>query len=429
MLHFSRFASFSSHFENTSSNIQQATREDNPTMVSFRRVGTVSAGIVAAASIGIACLQRTTWWAGYNLENCPGCQPIVDWSSELDKIVVDVAQHEQYQRDGVILLTGVIDPNKVNTLAEEVDAMPDTFMSHVLANTLLPHYLSYEHRLDTRSALVRDWAVHGPLGKWAAELMGATEVRLYNAEKIYHRGAPCHPAWHRDTIAAPFPVDAQSITINIYLDDISGDNDVLVYVPGSHRNLTHPPAVNDPWEPNIRVGDVLAHDPRIFHTPSGKGCWHRRSLQFRYVASPTTFSFAPNRFPHGPVPWTFAHAEGIAPHGLTNGDVLQGPWYPRVIPSPLATEHVPLTGGPWGLLAVLGVAKEAQDRIQTLGIGSKENCTLSVDQNNGNNVFAYFGLDGPVIDCDDWEVVNQVPVHKDGQMIHTMKQMAAAGRK
>jgi hypothetical protein len=409
-------------------------------MVSFRRVASVSAVIVAAVSIGVACLQRTTWWAGYDLQNCPGCQPIVDWSSELDKIVVDAAQHEQYQRDGVILLPGVIAPNKVNTLADEVDALSDTFMSHVLANTLLPHYLSYEHRLDTRSELVRDWAIHGPLGKWAAELMGVKEVRLYNAEKIYHRGAPCNPAWHRDTIAAPFPVDAQSITINIYLDEISGDNDVLIYVPGSHRNMTHPPSVKDPWEPNIQVGDVLAHDPRIYHTPSGKGCWHRRSLQFRYVESPTIFSFAPNRFPHGPVPWTFAHSAGVAPHGLTNGDALEGPWYPRVIPSPLASEHVPLPGGPWGLLAMLGVAKEAQDIIQTLGIGTKENCTLlPVDQNNGNNhqhhhnqhksnVFAYFGFDGPVIDCDDWEVVNQVPVHKDGQMIYTMKEMAA-GRK
>jgi hypothetical protein len=398
-------------------------------MVSLRRTATSSAVIVAALSIGIACLKRTTWWAGYNLENCPGCQPIVDWSSELDKIVVNDALHKQYQRDGVILLPGVVAINKVKSLADEVDALPDTFMSHVLANTLLPQYLSYEHRLDTRSELVRDWAVHGPLGKWAAELMGVKEVRLYNAEKIYHRGAPCNPAWHRDTIAAPFPVDAQSITINIYLDEMSGDNDVLIYVPGSHRNITHPPSVNDPWEPKIQVGDVLAHDPRIYHTPSGKGCWHRRSLQFRYVESPTTFAFAPNRFPHGPVPWTFAHSPGVAPHGLTNGDALEGPWYPRVIPTPLASEHVPLPGGPWALFAMLGVAKEAQDMIQTLGIGTKENCTLLVDSNNNqhkNNVFAYFGLDGPLIDCKDWELVDQVPVHKDGRMIEAMRERVAA---
>lgn len=389
-------------------------------MVSFRRIATVSTAIVAAVSIGIACLQRTTWWAGYNLENCPGCQPVVDWSAELDRIAVDTVQHEQYQRDGVILLPGVISPDKVKSLADEVDALPDTFMSNVLANMLLPQYLSYEHGIDTRSELVRDWAVHGPLGKWAAQLMGVKEVRLYNAEKIYHRGSPCRLAWHRDTIAAPFPTTAKSITINIYLDEISEDSDVLIYVPGSHHNLTQPPNVDPSWGPHIQVGDVLAHDPRIYHTPSGKGCWRRRSLQFRYVESPTTFSFAPNRFPHGPVPWTLAHASGVAPHGLTNGDALAGPWYPRVVPSPLASEHVPLPDGPWSIMALLGVAKEAQDIIQVLGLGTKQNCTLPADNSN-NNAVAYFGLDGPVIHCEDWELIQQVPVHKHGQMIHAMK--------
>jgi hypothetical protein len=69
---------------------------------------------------------------------------------------------------------------------------------------------------------------------------------------------------------------------------------------------------------------------------------------------------------------------------------------------------------------MLGLAKEAQDIIQTLGIGTKENCTLPFSNNQPND-FAYFGLDGPVIHCQDWEVVQQVPLHKDGQMIHVMK--------
>jgi hypothetical protein len=65
--------------------IIQAHPKDNThhqTMVSLRLMAAVSADIVivAAVSIGIHFLQRTMWWAGYNLENCPGCQPIVDWS-------------------------------------------------------------------------------------------------------------------------------------------------------------------------------------------------------------------------------------------------------------------------------------------------------------------------------------------------------------
>jgi hypothetical protein len=224
----------------------------------------------------------------------------------------------------------------------------------------------------------------------------------------------------RDIISAPFSVlKAKSININIYFDDISGDKDALIFVPGSHHNLTHPPI----------IGDILAYDPSIYYTPSGKGCW-----QFRYVESPTTFSFGSNRFPHGLVPWTLAHASGIAPHGLANGDaLLEGPWYPRVVPSPLVSEHVPLPQDSWGIWAVLGVTKEAKDTIQTLGIGTKENCNMSPansnDNNHNHNGFAYIGLDGPVMSCQDWEMVQkQLPVHKNGQIIHTMKAVVADGR-
>lgn len=174
--------------------------------------------------------------------------------------------------------------DKVETLAKEVDNLTNTFMTDVIARFLLRHYYRYEHRLDTHSELVRDWAIHGPLGKWAAELLGVESVRLYNAEKIYHAGSPCQPAWHRDTVAAPFLPHRKSITFNIYLDGISGDSDALIFIKKSHTDLTRPPTSvdketnNELSELTIRVGDVLAHDPRIYHTPSGKGCWHRRSL-------------------------------------------------------------------------------------------------------------------------------------------------------
>jgi hypothetical protein len=60
-------------------------------------------------------------------------------------MVVDKAQHKQFQQVGVIVLPGVISPNKVKALAHKADAFLNTFISHVLANTLLPHYLNYEH--------------------------------------------------------------------------------------------------------------------------------------------------------------------------------------------------------------------------------------------------------------------------------------------
>jgi len=383
--------------------------------------------LILIAAIVLGQIQQSTWWAGYDVLNCPGCGPVIDWSIEKSRDIVTDTQRRDFAKDGVLVLPSAISAAKVAELSDEVDAMADTFLTTVLAKLVLRQYSKYEHKLDTRSELVRDWAVHGPLGTWAAQLMGAKEARLYNAEKIYSSGANnpmgCNSAWHRDTVAAPFPTGAKSVTINVYLDDISSNpptGDALVYIKGSHADLDAPPAVtgDNLFEPGLRVGDVLVHNAHIFHSPSGRGCWNRRSLQFRYVESPAVFTFGPNRFPHGPIPWTYAHAPGVAPHGLEEGQALEGPWYPKVFPKPSASEHVPFDDKPWGIIGVLGVAKQAQDLAAKLGIGNRENCTAG-----GVRGGLYFGFDGPVSECRDWEMASGLPVHKDGQMINNIKRM------
>eukprot|EP00756_Hemistasia_phaeocysticola_P004517 Hpha_TRINITY_DN12865_c0_g1::TRINITY_DN12865_c0_g1_i1::g.24107::m.24107 len=370
------------------------------------------------AAVGVGVLQTTVWWAGYDLQNCPGCVAKVDWSAELSKDAVSEGVRKAFAEDGVVVLPGVLGVDKVNTLGAEIDGLPNTIMTDVIARFLLKQYRRYEHRLDTRSELFRDWALHGPLGKWAAKLLGVPHVRLYNAEAIYSAGeqSPCRAAWHRDTVAAPFDPSVKAVTFNVYLDDIAAGpphGDVLIYMKGSHKRLLDKEQYNltqdaeRVFRPSIKVGDVMAHSPHVYHTPSGEGCWRRRSLQFRYVGSasenPTRFAFGPNRMPHGPVPWTFAHAAGVAPHGLTDGDELAGPWYPRVYPSVLPHEHAPLKGQAWGALGVLKLAKQSGQTIK---------------QEDGKVLQGGFSMDGLVVDNDDWNFVEykgrELPCHKKG---------------
>jgi len=386
--------------------------------MSARACGKGTAVVALLLAVGAALVQRTVWWAGYDLRNCPGCVPAIDWSAEVARKVGE-KERRRYVSDGVVVLRDALSARKVAQLAQECDRLSNTFMTSVLAAAVLPFYLRYEHRLDTRSALIRDWAVHGPLGAWAAQLLSAKTVRLYNAELIFHKGADsptCRPAWHRDTVAAPFSPAVRAVTFNVYLEDISArgpHGDGLIYERGSHKQLHTPPSRSRLAEPSVRSGDILAHDPNTYHTTSGNGCWRRRSLQFRYVAGaapsgePTAFDFGPNRLPHGPVPWTLAHAPGIAPHGLQNGDVLAGPWYPRVYPSALAEEHVPLPGAPWSLSALLAVAGEAEKAAR--------NGTGGLPQPG------FFGFDGPVRRATDWAFVKipDAPIemlyHRRGQ--------------
>lgn len=125
------------------------------------------------------------------------------------------------------------------------------------------------------------------------------------------------------------------------------------------------------------------------------------------------------------MPWTQAHAPEIAPHGLAEGQMLEGPWYPQVYPNPLPEEHRPLVSSksratPWGLLTLLGVAKESQDILMGLGIET-ENCTLpSVLLPDVHGDYVYYGFDGPLVDCDNWQLLDQLPLHKYGQMLKQM---------
>jgi hypothetical protein len=390
------------------------------------KILTVLAVIAVVVAAIVQSFWNCVWWVGFDLQNCPGCQPKIDWAEEKAAKVVGNKERKEFDNTGVVLLRNVLPLDKVQALVEEVENnLSNTFMTDLLAKATLPHYKRYEHHLDTRSEQLRDWAVQGPLGKWAAELLGADEVRLYNVEAIYHNGPdsprPCQPAWHRDTIAAPFPMDVRSVTFNMYFDDIGADapnGDGLIYMSGSHKDLAGPPSKPSIIEPYMRVGDLLAHHSHAYHTTSGRGCWHRRSLQFRYVATkdsqgqPTRFQFDLNRWPHGPIPWSLAQSPELFPHGLNDGDILQGPGYPLVYPEPDETEHRPLTGNVWSVKKMLDMAKTSEGRSKELPKG-------------------FLTLDGPILDPADFESVENdnpkvsIAMHRRGP---TFQRYLEAGR-
>ena len=63
------------------------------------------------------------------------------------------------------------------------------------------------------------------------------------------------------------------------------------------------------------------------------------------------------------------------------------------------------------------MAKQALDIAAKLGIDNSENCTVM----EGAEKYSYFGFDGPVTSCKDWEMSSGVPVHKNGQMKKNMQ--------
>ena len=129
-------------------------------MTAINRILVFLAGAIALLSLALSRIGTTPWAHGYDRQNCPGCQAKIDWSKENSRRV-SRKQVKEFHDKGMILLPKLLDIDKVQALEQEVDNLPNTIMSDIFGKGL--PYRRYEHHLDTRSELVRDWAVNGPL--------------------------------------------------------------------------------------------------------------------------------------------------------------------------------------------------------------------------------------------------------------------------
>ena len=103
----------------------------------FRTCGLAFAVLVALTATGLTALQQSVWYAGYDLSNCRGCEPTIDWSEERARNV-NAADVRQFKRDGVVALRSMLSVSKIAALAEECDRLPNTLMTNVLAAVRAP---------------------------------------------------------------------------------------------------------------------------------------------------------------------------------------------------------------------------------------------------------------------------------------------------
>jgi hypothetical protein len=340
---------------------------------------------VAAAAVGTMMVLQSRWMMTIDPTNCKHCRPTVDWGTATQDISPEL--QTQFDRDGVVLLPNMLPPELVAALSQEADSMPATALSALFGATL--RYRKIEHRLDTRNALFHDWAIHGPFGRWAAQLMQTESVRLYNTELLFAEGGECGSAWHRDLVAAPFEERFKSATFNIYFDDMTADSDALIFETGSHSSMG---AASGIYEPAISVGDVLVHDARTNHTPSGRGCWPRRSVQLRYVDGSATYAFDEDRLPGV---WTLIHHGGRVLHGLQKGQPLASSWYPQAWPAVLPHEQeVVQMGSVFSVLPAFknGLSKKRQQQPEFMGLAGRNH---ELWARNVNLSVGGFPLDDP----------------------------------
>lgn len=256
---------------------------------------------------------------------------------------------EAYQRDGVVVLRGLVTSATIADLARGVEAnlaapgpWANEYTPQGTTGRFFDDYVNWQR--------IEDFARHattGPVPAAARELMGCTTARLFH-EHVLVKEAETREVtpWHHDD--PYYGIDGMdNVSIWIPLDPIP-ESVALRFIPGSHRwnrrfiprrfadqsayvdaahDFEHLPPpeqldgsaiVTTP----VELGDAVAFHYRTLHSAPGTlgtAVTRRRAVSFRYVGDDARFATRPWR--------TSPPLDG---NGLQPGDPLEDPRFPVV---------------------------------------------------------------------------------------------------
>ncbi|HKS98578.1 MAG TPA: phytanoyl-CoA dioxygenase family protein [Rugosimonospora sp.] len=198
-------------------------------------------------------------------------------------MAVPVHEREQFERDGYLILRGVLTPAEVARYTEAVDR---EYERARLAGDLAADG-SY-HRLSAVTTVpdLVDLVDHPRAFAWVWSLLG-WNVHIYHSHLDIHPGLrvpkPAWWHWHQDggrmnRELETDPRPRMSVKLAFWLSDVSAaGRGNLTLIPGSHRVnwLPGPPRRDIPWpqpvdalQVRVNAGDVVLFDRRIWHARS-----------------------------------------------------------------------------------------------------------------------------------------------------------------
>ena len=213
-----------------------------------------------------------------------------------------------YDRNGVVLLRGLISPGEVAEIRREFTRQVETDSrlnhdDHLAADDVLSRYPRFVHphrHLDTVAGrIARRLMTDERLMSVVTELVGP----VYGAQSMFYFKPPTArgQALHQDNLFLQAHPET-CLAAWIAIDDCDGENGGLIVVPGSHRIELLCPEEADPTESyasstvpvpdgvervqsEMRAGDVLFFHGSLVHgsLPNRSADRFRRSLIFHYV--------------------------------------------------------------------------------------------------------------------------------------------------
>ncbi|MGI9354686.1 MAG: phytanoyl-CoA dioxygenase family protein [Rhizobiaceae bacterium] len=215
---------------------------------------------------------------------------------------------ESFKTEGVTVIRNVLDQAWLDRLAAAIEdnmASPGPHgKNHAeTGGAYFGDYVNWQRFPDFKNV-----AIEGPLGKLAAELMGAKQARLFHEHVLVKEpGNSSATPWHQDMPYYCLEGD-KTVSLWVPLDPVD-QAESLNFMAGSHRGKkTYTPRRFktleplegdtteyadfpniDPDDPNIRSfavnpGDVLAFDFHTLHdAPANPTNKRRRAVSFRFV--------------------------------------------------------------------------------------------------------------------------------------------------
>ena len=264
--------------------------------------------------------------------------------------MVSPEQIETYQRDGVVLIRGVLTPDEVaraEGAIETVLAQPGPF-SQVASSPDDPGSFIEDFRRWNDVPAIEDLARSSAAGRIAAELMGSPTVRLFHDHVLVKEGGTKQRTpWHQDQ--PYYNVDGRGVSAWIPVDPVP-EAGCLELVATTHRGPWLMPrtflAGEAKWFPEgsltelpdieanrdafvirryeMEPGDAIFFDFLTVHgAPGFPFAGRRRVLSLRYLSEEARH--APRRWPTSPA------FPGLADE-LPTGAEMDHPLFPLVWP-------------------------------------------------------------------------------------------------
>ncbi len=255
---------------------------------------------------------------------------------------LSTAQHEQYQRDGHILLRGVAAADEVAAyrapIAELVWAANKQAVPLQQRDTYHKAFVQVANLWEQSEAVAR-FTLARRFAKIAAELMGVAGVRIYHDQALFKEVDGGATPWHQDQYYWPLDND-NSVTMWLPLVDCTVAMGALTFASGSHHEgCVAELAISDESEQQLQaivrqrgypiVNDAMQAGDATFHSgwtlhmaPPNQSDHVREVMTVIYIADGTRVAEPDN--PHRP-----ADLERWFP-GLNPGDLAASPLNPLV---------------------------------------------------------------------------------------------------